>query len=93
MTMTPHPGSKLREEAEAGAFELAPESEVMRDVATFIGGLDVEAAIVGSHDSNLFRIDGLLPRDRDGMVATLLMRAKQVDDEAMGRLRMRMVAM
>ena len=93
MTMTPYPGSQLREEVEAGSFTLAPESEVMRDAAAFIGGLDIETFVVGSHDSNLFRIDGALSRDREGMVATLLMRAERVNDAAMGALRMKMRAM
>lgn len=93
MTMTPYPGCKLRAEVEAGTFQLAPESEVMLDAATFVENLECETLIVGSHDSNLFRIDGVLPRDREGIVATLRMRAKQVDDEAMGALRMRMRAL
>lgn len=93
MTMTPYPGCKLREEVQAGTFTLAPESEVMRDVATFIDNLKCDTLIVGSHDSNLFRIDGVLPRDREGIVATLKLREQQVDDEAMGALRLRMRAM
>lgn len=93
MTMTPYPGCRLRAEVEAGAFHLASESEVMLDVATFVGNLECETLIVGSHDSNLFRIDGVLPRDREGIVATLRLRAAQVDDGAMGALRMRMRAL
>ena len=93
MTMTPYPGCALREEVEAGTFKLAPETEVMRDVATFIGNLDCETLIVGSHDSNLFRIDGVLPRDREGIVATLAMREGQTNDDAIAPLRMRMLAM
>ncbi len=93
MTMTPYPGCKLREEVESGTFELAPESEVMRDVATFIANLSCDTLIVGSHDSNLFRIDGVLPRDREGIVATLEMRQRQTDDEALAPLRMKMLAM
>lgn len=93
MTMTPYPGCQLRGQVERGEFTLAPESEVMRDVAAFIEGLSCETLIVGSHDSNLFRIDGVLPRDREGIVATLRMRAAQVNDRAMGTLRMKMLAM
>ncbi len=97
MTMTPYPGSRLREEVEVGTFKLASESEVMLDVATFIDNLHCETLIAGSHDSNFFRIDGILPRDREGMVATLNLRRKQTDNAASNAatraFRMKMLAM
>lgn len=93
MTMTPYPGCQLREQVERGEFKLAPESEVMLDVATFIDNLKCDTLIVGSHDSNLFRIDGILPRDCEGIVATLHMRRDQVNDEVWGAVRMKMLAM
>lgn len=93
MTMTPYPGSALRTEVENGTFQLASESEAMRDVATFIENLDCATIIAGSHDMNFFRIDGVLPRDRDRMVAVLRQRSEQANDEALRRFRMKMRAM
>ena len=93
MTMTPYPGCRLRGQIEDETFQLAPESEVMADVAAFIDGLTCKTLIAGSHDSNFFRIDGILPRDRERMVATLERRRRQIDDKAAGAVRMKMLSM
>lgn len=92
-TMTPFEGSRLRDDVENGRFVLAPESEIMRDMRTFIDNLHCETVIMGSHDTNLFRLEGILPRDREGMVATLDMRIAQTNDKALSGLRMRMVSL
>lgn len=93
LSMTPYPGSPLREEVQAGTFEMAPESEIILDAAEFIDGLTCETLISGSHDANLFRIDGILPRDKEGMVATLKWRAENINDKAVAGIRMRMLSM
>ncbi|MBQ9000345.1 MAG: radical SAM protein [Eggerthellaceae bacterium] len=92
-TLTPYKGPKLRREVEDGSFTLAGESEVMEEAALFIENLRCETTISGSHDSNLFKIDGILPRDREGMVATLRWRASNTDDAKMAGLRLKMAAM
>jgi len=92
-TLTPFEGTKLRREVEDGSFELAPESEVMLEAAAFLENLQCETTISGSHDSNLFKIDGILPRDRERLVATLKWRAENVNDRALAGLRMRMAGM
>lgn len=92
-TLTPFKGTKLRREVEEGEFELAAESEVMLEAAAFLENLDCATTISGGHDSNLFKIDGVLPRDRERFVATLKWRAENVNDRALAALRMNMAAM
>ncbi len=89
-TVTPFEDTLLREEVLAGDFALASESEAMLDAATFLENLQCETVIMGEHDTNLFRIEGLLPRDREGMVANLRMRIAQTDDAKVRDLRLRM---
>lgn len=92
-TLTPFEGTKLRSEVEDGSFELAAESEVMLEAAAFLENLQCETTISGSHDSNLFKIDGILPRDRERLVATLRWRAENVNDHALAGVRLRMAGM
>lgn len=92
-TLTPYKGTRLRREVEDGSFELAPESEVMLEAAAFIENVRCETVISGGHDSNLFKIDGILPRDREGMVATLKWRAENTNDAAFASVRLHMAAM
>ncbi len=83
VSMTPFPGTQLREDVLNGEFELAPESETMLEVATFIENLECETIVAAEHDTNLFRIEGPLPQARDHMVEVLRWRAANVDDEKM----------
>lgn len=81
VSFTPFPGTQLREDILSGDFEMAPESETMLEVATFIENLDCETMVVAEHDTNLFRIEGPLPQAREHMVEVLRWRAANVDDE------------
>lgn len=91
MTLTPFEDTLLRNEVLDGKFELAPESEVMEDVATFIENLNCQGVLIrASHETDLFRVEGILPRDRERIVATLRFRAGQVDDAKAKGMRMSM---
>lgn len=89
-TVTPFEDTLLREDVKRGTFELAPETEAMLDAATFIQNLQCETVIMGEHDTDLFRFEGVLPRDREGMVTTLKLRIAQTDDDKISGLRMKM---
>ncbi|NHM13413.1 radical SAM protein [Eggerthellaceae bacterium zg-886] len=92
-TMTPFPGTKLREEVLDGSFELAPESEIINEAATFVENLRCETVVVSGHDTNLFRIEGVLPRDGKDLAAMLRWRAENTDDDRHARLRLDMAPM
>lgn len=92
-TLTPFEGTRLRDEVLDGSFELATETEVMLEAAAFLENLRCQTVISGGHDSNLFKIEGTLPRDREKMVATLRWRAENTDDSAFEGLRLRMAGM
>ena len=77
MTMTTFEGTPLYEMVQNGEFEPASETETFLEMRDFINGLtDCETFIDTGHDVNFVNFDGVLPRDREGMVALLDLRAQ-----------------
>lgn len=90
MTMTVFNNADLYEAVQAGEFVPAEEREIIREIRDFIDGLtDCEIFIEGSHDTNMVKIDGVLPRDRENMVLYLDQRANIMSEKAMSSLRAR----
>lgn len=91
MTMSVFEGTPLYEMMRSGEFEPASEVENLLEMRDFIDGLrDCETFIDAGHDVNLVHFDGVLPRDREGMVALLDLRAKQADERLLSAYRARM---
>lgn len=90
MTMTVFEGTPLYEMVQRGEFEPASEKEVFREMRDFVAGLtDCTSFIDTGHDVNLVNFDGVLPRDREGMVKLLDIRAKNANERMLADYRSR----
>ncbi len=88
MTMTVFPDADLKADVESGDFVPAAEKEILQEIRDFIDGLtDCDTLIEAGHDTNMIKFDGILPRDRKGMVYFLDERIDHMDEESMQRLR------
>jgi radical SAM superfamily enzyme YgiQ (UPF0313 family) len=91
MTMTVFDGTPLARMVEAGEFVPAGEREIFLEMRDFIAGLtDCTSLIDTGHDVNFVNFDGVLPRDREGMVALLELRAKHAREELLTDYRAKM---
>lgn len=91
MTMSVFEGTPLFELVRNGEFEPASERENFLEMRDFIAGLtDCETFIDTGHDVNLVHFDGVLPRDREGMVALLDLRAERANERMLAEYRSRM---
>lgn len=91
MTMTIFEGTPLHAMVERGEFEPASEKEILLEMRDFIDGLtDCETLIDTGHDVNFVKFDGLLPRDREGMVKLLDSRAHSMNEKILADYRSKM---
>lgn len=90
MTMTVFEGTPLYEMMQRGEFTPASETEIFLEMRDLIAGLtDCETFIETGHDVNLVNFDGVLPRDREGMVKLLEIRAQNANERMLADYRSR----
>lgn len=90
MTMTVFEGTPLYEMMKRGEFAPASETEIFFEMRNLIAGLtDCETFIETGHDVNLVNFDGVLPRDREGMVKLLEIRAQNANERMLADYRSR----
>lgn len=90
MTMTVFEGTPLYEMMKRGEFTPASETEIFLEMRDLIAGLtDCETFIETGHDVNLVNFDGVLPRDREGMVKLLEIRAQNANERMLADYRSR----
>lgn len=90
MTMTVFEGTPLYEMMKRGEFAPASETEIFLEMRDLIAGLtDCETFIETGHDVNLVNFDGVLPRDREGMVKLLEIRAQNANERMLADYRSR----
>ena len=66
------PGSRLSEKMESGEFSPLDEDEVIREIHTFISGLECHSRVTSDHIMNLLEeVEGKLPEDKPRMLAAL----------------------
>ena len=69
LVMTPHPGTKLAEEFEAGIWRESTQSQLSRELYLFLEQLDLRGTIFRSnHVSNLDVLAGTLPKDHQALL-------------------------
>jgi hypothetical protein len=91
MTMTVFDGTPLSRMVENGDFIPASEREIFMEMHNFIAGLtDCTSLIDTGHDVNFVNFDGILPRDREGMMALLQLRAEHASETQLANYRKRM---
>lgn len=71
VTLTPTKTWPLARDIAEGTWEPSGEIEAAQEIRTFIEHLECPASIVCSHDSDIIRFDGLLPGDREKMLALM----------------------
>jgi radical SAM superfamily enzyme YgiQ (UPF0313 family) len=72
LTITPVPGTKFHEDVESGRVVLPDERGMLRELRTMVQHMDVTRAVYrGNHASNSLPIGGILPRQKDEIVAVL----------------------
>jgi radical SAM superfamily enzyme YgiQ (UPF0313 family) len=72
LTITPVPGTKFHEEVESGRVELPDDRGILRELRTMVENMDVTRAIYrGNHASNSLPLGGVLPRQKDEILAVL----------------------
>lgn len=82
VTLTPAKTWPLAEDIAAGRWAPAGEVEAAREIRTFIEHLSCPSSIVCSHDSDVVRFDGLLPADRENMLALMDDRIPKINEKA-----------
>lgn len=87
LSMTLFPASRLAEDVRAGRFQMASEGELLREIRTLVGELRCETVLSTAHVSDAVHVEGLLPRDREPMVARLDRAIAQLDEDALSRYR------
>ena len=91
MTLSVFEGTPLYEMVQRGEFEPASERENFLEMRDFVNGLtDCKTFIATGHDVNLVHFDGVLPRDREGMVKLLSLRAERANERMLSDYRSRM---
>lgn len=79
-TFAPEPDTPILAEIEAGTFEYLSPHEALREVRLLIENLHCDNSMVLSdHITNYWNVHGLIPRDRDKMLAEID-RALQIDE-------------
>lgn len=72
LTITPVPGTKFHEEVEAGRVELPDDRGILAELRTMVAHMDVTRSIYrGNHASNSLPLGGVLPRQKDEILAVL----------------------
>ena len=89
VTLTPTVSWPLAEDIAAGRWEPATEVETAREIRTLIEHLDCKARIICSHDSDVVRFDGMLPGDREKMLALMDDRIPKMNEQAARLMRER----
>ena len=82
VTLTPTPAWPLAEEIADGRWQPAGEVEVAKEIRTFIEHLESPSMIICSHDSDVIRFEGLLPGDREKMLALMDARIPKINEQA-----------
>ena len=82
VTLTPAKTWPLSADIASGSWEPAGEVETAREIRTFIEHLDCKTSIICSHDSDVVRFNGMLPDDRQKMLALMDDRIPKINEQA-----------
>lgn len=87
VTLTPAKSWPLAADIAAGTWAPAGEIETAREIRTFIDHLDCKARIICSHDSDVIRFDGMLPGDKEKMLALMDNYIPKINEQAARTMR------
>ncbi len=89
VTITPCKTWKLAEDIAAGVWQAPLEVEMVREIRTFIANLPSTCTsyINCSHDSDVIRFEGLMPKDQENLAKLLDNRIPKINERAARRMR------
>ncbi len=89
VTLTPCKTWKLADDIAAGTWRVPAEREMAQEIRTFIRSLSPTCTsyINCSHDSDIIRFEGLMPKDQENMVKLLDDRIPKMNERAARRMR------
>ncbi len=87
VTMTPTQSWPLARDIEAGLWEPETEEETAREIQTFVGHLSCPCTVNCSHDTDILRFEGVIPKDRKNMVELLDHLIPKMNESAARRMR------
>jgi radical SAM superfamily enzyme len=71
-TLIPAKGTPLYEDYKAGNFKLLSAHQALKEVRLFVEHLECEnSMLLSDHINNYWNVHGLLPRDREKMLASI----------------------
>jgi hypothetical protein len=86
-TLTPLEGTPLWDDVRDGAFEPAPELEVLREVREFVATYPKRTFLMGQHSTNVLRLQGKLPDQAAEMLPHLDRAIDGLDERDLERFR------
>lgn len=87
VTMTPTQSWPLRKDIECGAWEPETELETAREIQTLVASLECECNVNCSHDTDIIRFEGMIPKDRENMVLLMDNLIPKMNESASRRMR------
>ncbi len=87
VTLTPTKTWPLARAIREGRWQPPTEGEIAREIQTFVGALACPCAVNCSHDTDIIKFEGMVPADRQNMVALLDNLIPKMDEGAARRLR------
>ena len=87
VTMTPTQRWPLAKDIEAGLWEAPTEEEMAREIQTLVANLTCPCYVNCSHDTDIVRFEGLVPKDQANMVELLEHRIPMMREGAARRMR------
>lgn len=85
--MTPTATWPLADDIRGGRWAPPSELEMAREIRTFVERLDCECSVNCSHDTDVIRFEGGIPRNKQGMLDLLDHRIPKMNEAAARRMR------
>lgn len=87
VTITPTQTWKLREDIASGRWEPEYEIETAREIQTFVANLECRCNVNCSHDTDIIRFEGMIPKDRENMVLLMENLIPKMSEKASRKMR------
>ncbi len=90
VTLTPTKNWPLKNDIESGAWQPETEVETAREIQTLVANLECECNVNCSHDTDIIRFEGMIPKDRENMVLLMDNLIPKMNEGASRRMRERL---
>lgn len=85
--ITPTQGWPLGADIEAGLWEPPTEIEMIEEIRTFVEQLNCNSYINCSHDTDVIKFEGLIPKDQENILKLIDSRLPKINPDAARRMR------